>query len=301
MLGIKTFNVLRLSEAKGMGINMKRNSLKVVCNPYTNKISYFFKNELGEWNVLSGNSPLSRQYYTDTSVRKRAKEILIKIDEIYNRKNRGVDIQFEGTNDNYRFLIEVLRQNFSDRDINCILDTTRIAVLGKKSSGKTTLIEGLEEYQGGRYSKRQEERYLIYADEYNHEQWLEIHGIDLGKDKVEEAYCTVKELAKEGLSAIVYCIPSVSGRIEELEKDLIQRIVEDFNGLKVMIALTMCYKDDEDIRSSIDELEKITNQLKIVPVLAKKYNTNLKDAEGKMISIQPFGLDLVSKYVFEER
>ena len=63
----------------------------------------------------------------------------------------------------------------------------------------------------------------------------------------------------------------------------------------------MCYKDDEDIRSSIDELEKITNQLKIVPVLAKKYNTNLKDVEGKMISIQPFGLDLVSKYVFEER
>lgn len=50
---------------------MKKNSMRVVCNPYTNKMSYYFKNEIEEWSVLSGSSPLSRQFYTNTSVKER--------------------------------------------------------------------------------------------------------------------------------------------------------------------------------------------------------------------------------------
>ena len=54
---------------------MGRNSLKIVCDPNNNQISYYFKNEKGVWMVLSGDSPLSRQYYTDTTMKDRAKEI----------------------------------------------------------------------------------------------------------------------------------------------------------------------------------------------------------------------------------
>ena len=133
---------------------MKRNSIRVVCNPYTNKMSYYFKNEIGEWDVLSSNSPLSRQYYTNTSISERANEILTKIDEIYNRKNKGIDILFEGTSENYKRINEIVNSNFKGRDITCKLGTTRIAVVEKKAVGKTFLIEGMENLQGFKYQKK---------------------------------------------------------------------------------------------------------------------------------------------------
>lgn len=278
---------------------MKRNTIRVVCNPYTNKMSYYFRNEFGEWDVLSGNSPLSRKYYTNTSVGERAKEILKKIDEIYNRKNKGVDILFEGTAENYSFLLEKIKEILPDRDINCQLGTTKIAVVGKKSVGKSFLIEGLEDLQGFKYLKTKQKEYVKYVDECNHAEWYEVTGIDLGKDKVEKAFKTVKKLSEKGLSTVVYCISATSGRIEEIEKNFIKRIADSFTELKVMIVLTMCYKDD--IQEVIDEIEKITDQIKMVPVLAKEYKTGLKDENGEVMIIAPFGLEDVSLFVFEGR
>ena len=280
---------------------MKRNLLRVVCNPYTSTMSYYFKNEIGEWNVLSGNSPLSRQYYTNTSVQERSKDILSIIDEIYNRKNKGVDILFEGTIENFNIFSNTIKNEFAERDIKCTLGTTKIAVLGKKASGKTTLIESLEDFKGFKYSKVLRNGFVVYSDECNHANWYEIQGIDLGKDEIEKAYRTVKELSKENLSVVIYCISSISGRIEDIERELIKRIADDFSELKVMIALTMCYKDEEEVQESIDEIEKITNQLKIVPVLAKGYTTALRGKDGNIIVIEPAGLDMLSQYVFEER
>jgi len=264
-------------------------------------MSYYFKNEIGEWNVLSGNSPLSRQYYTNTSVQERSKDILSIIDEIYNRKNKGVDILFEGTIENFNVFSNTIKNEFAERDIKCTLGTTKIAVLGKKASGKTTLIESLEDFKGFKYSKVEGNGFVVYSDECNHAQWYEIQGIDLGKDEIDKAYRTVKELSKEKLSVVIYCISSISGRIEDIERELIKRIADDFSELKVMIALTMCYKDEEEVQESIDEIEKITNQLKIVPVLAKGYTTALRGTDGNIIVIEPTGLDMLSQYVFEER
>lgn len=278
---------------------MKRNTVKMVCNPYTNRMSYYFRNELGEWEVLSSDSPLSRQYYTNTTVSEKVQEILEKIDEIYNRKNKGLDILFEGTNENYHILCETIEKNFYGKNINCKLGTTKIAVVGKKSAGKSYLIDGIENLQGFKYSKIKQDGYVRYVDECNHAEWYEITGIDLGKNKVEESYDTIKKLSKEGLSAVVYCIPATSGRIEEIEKTLIKRIETDFAEMRTMIALTMCFKDD--IQEAIDEIEKITDQIKVVPVLAKEYKTALKDKKGNALVIDSFGLEDISRFVFEGR
>lgn len=280
---------------------MKRNTMRIVCNPYTNQISYYFKNEIGEWNVLSGNSILSRQYFTNTSMKERSKEIMEKADEIYNKKNKGLDILFEGTIENFEFLQETINCCFADRDIVCKLGTTKVAVVGKKSVGKSYLIEGLQELHGYKYTIQEGQGYTLFCDECNHAEWYEIEGIDLGKDKVEKAYKMIENLSEKGLSAVIYCISSVSGRIEEIEKELMQKIEKDFSEITVMIALTMCYKEDEDIQSSIDEILKVTDQTKIVPTLSKDYKTNIKDEEGAPIVIESFGLSEVSKYVFEGR
>lgn len=278
---------------------MKRNSIRVVCNPYTNKMSYYFKNEIGEWSVLSGSSPLSRQFYTNTSVKERGEKIVEKIDEIYNRKNRGVDILFEGTSDSYNCFVDIIKNNFANRNISCTLGTTKIAVLGKKSVGKTMLIESLEALKGFEYSVIRNEEYIQYTDECNHAHWYEVKGIDLGKENVENAFQTVAELSEMGLSAVIYCVSAITGRIENIEKELISRIENSFAELKVMVVLTMCYKDD--IQETIDEIEKITNQAKLVLTLAKEYKTGMKDTDGKIVVIKPFGLELVSEYVFEGR
>ena len=278
---------------------MKRNTMKMVCNPFNNNISYYLKNELGEWDVLSGNSPLSRRYFTDTSIRERSAEILSKIDEVYNRKNKGVDILFEGSDESYEIMQKTIHKLFPDRDIRCQLRITKIAVMGKKAAGKTFLIEGLEELQGLSYSKTVEKKFIKYEDKYNHAEWYEINGIDLGRGNVEKAFETVKKLSKEGLSTVIYCISATSNRIEKIEKDLIRKIEESFAELKVMIVLTMCYKDD--IQEPIDEIEKITDQVKLIPVLAKPYKTGMKDRTGNPVVIPQFGLEDVSQFVFEER
>ncbi len=273
---------------------MKRNAIRVVCNPYTSKMSYYFRNEIGEWDVLSGSSPLSRKYYTNASIAEKASEILMKIDEIYNRKNRGVDILFEGTNENYELILNTIKESFKERDISCKLGTTKIAVIGKQAVGKSLLIEGLENLHGFKYSKIKEQAYLRYVDECNHAEWYELNGIDLGKGSVEMAYETIKKLSEEGLSVVIYCISATSGKIEEIEKKLIRKIADGFAELKVMIVLTMCYK--EDVQDVINEIEKITNQVKLVPVLAKEYKTKCKDKK-----IDPFGLEDVSAFAFEGR
>lgn len=261
---------------------MKRNSIRVVCNPYLNNMSYYFKNEIGEWEFLSGNSPLSRQYFTNTTITERSDKIIEKIDEIYNRKNKGVDILFEGTTNNYELLLQSIRKMCPDRDIKCELGTTKIAVVGKKAVGKSFMIDGLEELQGFKYSKTKDKNFIKYSDECNHAEWYEINGIDLGKENVQAAFETVKMLSEKNLSAVICCISATTGRIEEIEKTLIREIADSFAELKVMVVLTMCYKDN--IQEVIDEIEKITDQVKIVPILAKKYKTALKDEAGNSVT-----------------
>ena len=276
---------------------MRRNTVRIVCNPYTNQISYHFKSEKGEWDVLSGNSPLSRQHYTNTTIQARGDEIVSKLDEIYNRKNKGLDVLFEGTSKDYVCLCAFVN-NVKNRDITCKLGTTKIAVLGKKSVGKTCLIEGLEDLSGYKYQTEAKQGYTVYSDECNHAKWYEIDGIDLGLDKVETAYASIKTLANEGLTAVIYCISACTGRIENAEKELIKKISEGFAQITVMVVLTMATKEDMSV---YDEIEKITNQVKIVPTLAKPYKIAAKDREGNGIVIEPYGLEKLSQYIFEGR
>ena len=161
------------------------------------------------------------------------------------------------------------------------------------------LIEGLEALNGYSYSKEKKENYVQYMDECNHAQWYEVNGIDLGITNIDRAFQTVKELSESGLSVVVYCVSAVTGRIEDVEKELIKRIEDEFSELKVMIVLTMCYKDE--VQEAIDEIEKLTDQVKLVVTLAKAYKTGMKDAEGNPVIIEPFGLEMVSEYVFEGR
>ena len=278
---------------------MKKNTLRIVCNPYGNSISYYFKNEIGQWSVLSSSSVLSRRYFTNTTIVERAKEILKKADEIYNRKNKGLDILFEGTSDNYKYLCKVINTDFSDRNITCELGVTKIVVVGKTHVGKTSLIEGMEELQGYKYNVKENPDYFLYNDEGNHAEWYEIKGIDLGLENVDKAFQVIGELTKNGLSTIIYCVNGISGRMEDVEKDFVLKLVDSYPALTAMVVITVCIKRNQ--REFMDEIERITDQLKVIPTLAKAYEFDTNEESDAPTILQPYGLDALSKYVFERR
>lgn len=279
---------------------MKRNALRVVYNPIAKHISYYFKNEFGEWCVLSGSSPLSRQYYTSTTMQERASEIALKIDEIYNRKNKGLDITFEGDDTNYQLFASAISEQLKGRNITCHLRSTKVIVTGKSGIGKTILIKELEKMQGFEYQVEDKNDYFLYRDNNNTE-WYEIKGIDLGMENVRKAYDTISDLAKNSAAMIVYCIESTNRRIEPVEKDFIINLIDSFPELAGTIVLTNC-TDKKGLREFIDEIEKMTDHIKVIPTLAKEFMTDIEDEKtGECIVLPPFGLKDLAEYIFERR
>ena len=66
-----------------------------------------------------------------------------------------------------------------------------------------------------------------------------------------------------------------------------------------MVVLTMCYQ--ADMQETADEIKRFTNQVEVVPTLAKEYKTRARNENGASVVIEPFGLESVAAYVFEER
>lgn len=279
---------------------MKRNALRVVYNPIAKHISYYFKNEFGEWCVLSGSSPLSRQYYTTTSLKDRAVEIVLKIDEIYNRKNKGLDITFEGDESNYSLFKQAIIDVLKERNITCRHGSTKVIVTGKSGIGKTILIEEMEKLQGFEYKAEDKEDYILYKDNNNTE-WYEIKGIDLEIENVHRAYDTISELSKNSATMIVYCIESTNRRIEDVEKEFITKLIDSFPELAGTIVLTNC-SNKKGLHDFIDEIEKITDHIKVIPTLAREFVTDIEDEKtGENIVLPPFGLVDLAEYIFEGR
>ena len=277
---------------------MKRNALRIVCNPGTNRISYYFRNELGEWMILSGNSPLTRQFYTKTTIKERSKEIIEKIDEVYNRKNKGVDIYFEGNPNGFEILCKSIKEYLPDRDIACKQRTTQIAVVGKKKSGKSFLINGIEDFQQSKFKIKERTGYTEYIDNSNNVSWCEVGGLDLNTESIESALSTIRYIQRSDLSCLVYCVSGISGRMEESEKRLLMDFKNEFPGVTVITVVTMCYKDDA--RDICDEIERMVDHMETFPVLAKDYKTTSRSKKNKQsLIVKSFGIDVLHTYIFE--
>ena len=276
---------------------MSRNALKIVCNPYAKNLAYYFRNECGEWQVLSESSELSRQFFTRATMRERACDIIEKADEIYNRKNRGLDIIFEGTSESFDYLKKAV-EKYKVRDISCKVGTSRIVVIGKRRVGKTTLINSIFNLLGCEAIQNEFHGVEMYSDATNNIQWYELKGMDVGQGELEGKIAEISNLCEEGVSKFVYCISGCNGRVEDAEKRFLEKMAMNFPELTGMIVLTMCYK--EDSYKAADEIEKISGNYKVIQTLAQEYvAANRKNSQS--VRIEPFGLDILTKYIFEER
>lgn len=267
---------------------MNRNKVKIVCNENINSISYYFLNEGSKWVRVSNSSELSRKEYTFTTIKEKTTDILRIINEIYNPGNRGVDIYFEGSDDDFCILCNAIKRNYLEDYITCKLEKTKIAVVGKIGSGKTTLITELEKLLNVHYEISKNKEYVTYSDKKGNTEWYELNGIDLGKENIEQTKALIDKFAKNGLTTVVYCFST--SKIEKLEENVIQYIKETYPEIEILITLTSCIYDEAQLFA--EQLSTNLNQTKVIPILAKE----LKTREG---IIPAFGLDQIVRYIFE--
>lgn len=104
---------------------MKRNSVKIISNKALNTISYFMKNENGEWVHVDSASPLSKKEFTRASLNEIAESIIDIIDDVYNVVNRGVDIEVECSDDEYKCLQKILQM----KEISISIQEKRMSLI----------------------------------------------------------------------------------------------------------------------------------------------------------------------------
>lgn len=98
---------------------MGKNKIKICSDPYKKHIDYYwYNNEQNEWENMADmdNAPLNADNYISVSISHKAYDIYSEIiEKIYNQS--GIEIVFEGTEDDYADMISVKDIYFSEYDI----------------------------------------------------------------------------------------------------------------------------------------------------------------------------------------
>lgn len=269
---------------------MAQNKIKIKTNPENNTLSFFILSEQQKWCPVSNSSALSRKKFVNANIKDISAEIIESIDSVYNMRSRGVDIYFEGSNEDYSVLQNTINTLFADKNIKSFLQKTVIAVAGKVQSGKTTLIEAMARSKGEEYQLDDTVEIPTYSNVNGTVVWYEIPGIDIGIENLIAARETFERLAKSGITTFIYCLSST--KIELLEEEFINFVTNNYSSVKVILALTKYTDEEEAIYSN--QLSNRMKGVKVIPLLAK----DLKTRQG---TIEAYGLDILDQAIFEGR
>lgn len=107
---------------------MAQNAIRILCNPYTKQIKYFWRNDGGDelWTDLSesksspfAKSKTSYKGFAEATIAHKAYEILNVINEHYNKSKNGIEIIIDGTKDDLVEFENVIKTSFSDSGMFC--------------------------------------------------------------------------------------------------------------------------------------------------------------------------------------
>ena len=190
-----------------------------------------------------------------------------------------------------------------------------ILLLGKSGVGKSTLINGVFEYQGNEGAKTEfwnpirggfkefisDKRKCLrlidsngfelqYIDKYFNsiEEFIEKRVIDRDPDKL--------------IHCIWYCIESRSFRFHDIEEEILTRLMNQYdeNKLPIIIVLTQNYDSEAaEIMTKFikKEFKGLKRDISILPVIAREYI--FKNKNEKII-IEKEGIDELIKVSFEK-
>lgn len=168
----------------------------------------------------------------------------------------------------------------------------KVAVIGKISSGKTTLIEGLTKHNNSTcVSYPFLSGTMKYYDSNNNVEWYEIDGIDFGKENVANASDMLDKLITDNsISVVLYCLNSRIGKIEDVERNFVVDVKQKYPNTFVYVVITVSV-DESSSRLFADVVSNTTKQTKVFTVLAKEMRTNAG-------FLQPYGLDDITKNIY---
>lgn len=268
-------------------MKQKRNCLKIVSNPTNNTLA-FYKMSKERWLLVPSTSELSRKEYTEATIKENASKIVSYINTVYNIGNQGVDIYFEGTQSDYQTLVAVINNQFPGCNLQCMIQKTLIAVMGKCNCGKTVLIEELTKQKGSQFQQTVVDGTVVYTDESGATIWYEVPGIDLGIENVNAARARFEKLAEQGLTNLVYCLST--SKIESLEEEFMEYVQSEYPSIHILVVLTQFVEEDSEV--FVDQLSTQLNGVKVIPVLAR--DVKLRDGV-----ISAYGVDDINSNIFE--
>lgn len=98
---------------------MSERRFLIKANPYTQRIEYKFTGEYGEWADVAEDSKLNSEAFTNTTIQREAGKIVGEINSTYNMGNKGLKIEFYGTDEDYQYLCKIIGEKFEEDGITC--------------------------------------------------------------------------------------------------------------------------------------------------------------------------------------
>ena len=107
---------------------MPNNQIQIAYNPYKKKIQYSYRrNSDQEWEPLHGNGELTKQEFCEGTLQNKASEIVQALLKDYCGKNRGLELKFQGTRQDWEDFKTIIRQIDLEKKIMCVGEAGQLA------------------------------------------------------------------------------------------------------------------------------------------------------------------------------
>lgn len=192
-----------------------------------------------------------------------------------------------------------------------------IMVLGKTGIGKSTLINGIFEFKENEGAKTGNgkpitQEYAEYiSDKRKGLRIIDSKGIEMGDFNINEVFKSTKELiekrAQEGdpdklIHCIWYCFKSSSLRFEDIEKNTLTLLMNQYddNKLPIIIVITQNFDNESTVAMTKiikDEFRFLEREITIIPVIAKE---KILGNEKNKLVLGKDGIEELIKTSFEK-
>ena len=264
---------------------------------------------------------IKKDFYTslDNKILNMKEKIRIELSK-YSSANLKIFLKKLVENENLKIkLIEYVKEESEKIFLIFNKNSTHfnILLLGKTGVGKSTLINGTFDFPENDGAKTgigepiTQEFGEYISDKRKGLRLIDSKGIEMGDHNINAVFNSskilIEERARKGdpdklIHCIWYCFKSSNLRFEEIEKETVSLLMNQYNdnNLPIIIVITQNF-DDEATKQMIDYIKKefhfLNKEMIIMPVVAKE---KMQIKKKNQFIIEKEGIDELIKISFEK-